>query len=482
MKKTFIIISLLWIAGPAFSQTQIATTNHSTATYSHNQRKIVRDWQENIYVVFTDILDDNIVIMGVQYDQLSDSWSDPFLITEGNSPTLAIDQNDKILLVYLTNDPEPVIQYSSSTDFNNWTEPVMISFEEYTADMPVADVDSLNVLNVLWRDCQDGWWDSRLCYAGVIADTLVQNKVVLERENIWDLAIANHLQYASNDLYFAVEFFMDTIQFFRSTNHTDSVELLYQQTGMFPGITFNYNYSYGWEEGNNVRFLMKHSNHLFEVEYGFMGTNTFIENQLPYEGDFICIDNLAPPIGYSFLFIEDDMLKHGFSYGSLWDWSTIMSSISSNHEISNPNIAYKHFNPLFVDFVWMESTSNEYKIMYMRDDKHQYMPGIHDDEAGKGFSLTGGPNPFSQSIHLNVVAEEARDKTPPSIEIFSVQGQLVTHLNSDREEFINTTGETRFLYEWDGTGSSGDRVKQGIYLVRCSYDRKRVVRKIVFEP
>ncbi|MCB2219355.1 MAG: hypothetical protein KQI35_03095 [Bacteroidetes bacterium] len=482
MKKLLLLSTLFWISIFAFPQTQIATSNHSVATYGHNQRKIVRDWQENIYVVYTDVVEDDIVIMGLRYDQASEAWSTPQFIISGNAPTLAIDQDDKIMMVYKTNDPEPKINYISTLDFTNWEDPIIISFNDYEADMPVADVDSTGILNVLWIDHGNDPSDTRLCYAGIIEDTLIENKVVLNKENIWDISIANHLQYGNNSLFFAIEYWLDTVEFYHSSDHLESIEMLYSNTALFPCITYNSVYPTGWGEEHAVRFLMAKNNVLYEVESGVFGFEPIEHYLYGYQGSFVCIDNIAPPLGYSFLFLNNDKLKHGFSYGSMWNWTTVMSSITGEGEISNPNIAYKHFNPLVVDFIWMENSNDGYNIMYMRDDKYQPMPGINDEEAGKGFSLTGKPNPFSQSIILKVIAEGVNNNQSPHIEIFNIQSHQVAKLDPYQKDFLNSTGETRFLYLWDGTTSTGMSASPGIYLVRCSYNHKRVVRKIVFEP
>jgi hypothetical protein len=482
MKKTALLLTIIWMTWSAFPQTQIATSNHSVATYGHNQRKIVRDWQENIYVVYTDIVENDIVIMGLRYDQASEEWSTPQIILSGNAPTLAIDQDDKILMAYETNDPEPQIMYTASDDFFEWLDPITISFQGFKASMPVADVDSTSVLNVLWIDHGMDPNETRLCYAGIIADTLIESKVVMEKEGLYDIAIANHLQYGTNDLFFAIEYWLDTVEFHHSSDHLESVDLLYSNTALFPCITYNSVYPAGWGEEHAVRFLMAKNNVLYEVESGVFGFEPIEHYLNNYQGSFVCIDNIAPPLGYSFLFLNNDILKHGFSYGSLWNWTTLMSSITGESQISNPNIAYKHFNPLIVDFIWMETENNDYKIMYMRDDKYQPMPGIEDDEAGKGFSLTGKPNPFAEFIQLKVITEESINNQKPQLDIFNILSQKIITLTPYQDDFINTTGETRYLFKWDGKASTGAETEAGIYLVRCTFDNKRVVRKIIYEP
>jgi hypothetical protein len=66
--------------------------------------------------------------------------------------------------------------------------------------------------------------------------------------------------------------------------------------------------------------------------------------------------------------MQNGILYHGFSYGSEWNWSTIMDTIAGNPLL--PSIAYKSFNFSYVDFIWMVNNGNGYNIYYKHDPKH----------------------------------------------------------------------------------------------------------------
>jgi len=151
-----------------------------------------------------------------------------------------------------------------------------------------------------------------------------------------------------------------------------------------------------------------------------------------------------------------------------------MSAYQSNYIIRHPSIAYKHFNPLFVDFIWMEEEGDSYGIYHKREDKHVYMPGIEDKEDGKGFSITGNPNPFSDQITLEVLIEE--EGLTPLIAIYNTASQLINSVYPVHQK------KNKFYFNWDGTTTQGIKAKEGIYIVMCTVGDKRTARKIIYQP
>ena len=184
--------------------------------------------------------------------------------------------------------------------------------------------------------------------------------------------------------------------------------------------------------------------------------------------DYVCIDDIMPPIGYSYLYLSYSTLYHNFSYGhwfEQYNMETIYGSM-----ISYPNIAYKHFDPLFVDFIWMDSDSD---IYYMHDEKHVWIPGYPEIQAGGAFSISGHPNPFSESIEINVIVNEKGAE--PQIKVYSIGGKLIKQL-----DFIDgKKGE--FNYKWDGTNEQGTKAEPGTYFVVCTVGENRQANKVLYE-
>ena len=471
MKSKILLATVLLMTLNISGQTLIATSNNPNATANHNQRKIVRDY-ENVYVVFKTFENQEFMIKGVMFSFDDGEWSAEIDIANGNNPTLAISPDGKIHLIYESNDVAPQIMHTASEDFINWLPAHELSGSVYPCRVPVADIDSDGILNVFWIEDVDEMQDN-LVYSSVSNDTIVETRFVCAKEEIVDVAVANHLQYYLNDLFFAIAFNEDSIQFFHSMNYLDSFDTLYQATGTMPCITYNSIDEFMMDEGLVRLLYIDEFDALIEFEY-MVEFGSGWEHQLPVGlVDYVCIDDISPPIGHSFLYMQNGYLKHGFSYGSMFSWYELMETISGNG-ISNPSIAYKHFNPLYVDFIWMEEWAQDFNIYHMQDEKHVFMPQVPEPSNEWGFSVSGRPNPFSEQIVLQVNVENANKV--PIIEIYNTNSQLINELKPFQ------SNDNSYKYLWDGASSNGDIVKPGIYIVLCTQGDNRHASKIVYQP
>jgi len=473
MKSFKLLIIIVCFSYYASAQTIVATTKDPYSTFNHNQRKVVRDMIDNVYVVYTDWVPPVYVIKGIKLDGQTGAWSDPFFITEGYNPTLAISDvfTWDFHLVYQTLDSINMIMYRQSTDFLNWGEEIQLSDSGEISKSPIADIDSLGALNIFWQQ-ENMNITSSLIYTKLLDGIQLERTMICTKNEINDYAIANNLQYMTNDLFFGVEFNQDSVAFFRSTDGMISYDTVYVAAGTQPGITCNSSYEY--EEDSRVRFLyLNPSSYLIEVEVDYYWNVTEI-GEIPVGlVDYYCVDDIAPPIGYSFLFMQSGILHHAFSYGVWWNWSSIMETIYGS-DIAFPSIAYKHFSFDIVDFIWMEGYSAEKSIHYMRDEKHIWNDIDEDSELGKGFSITGFPNPFSDQHKLNIKTDIF--DASPCIEIYNSGSELIIR------PLVKKISEDEYTACWDGRNQSGHRVDPGLYIVLCSVGDKRTARKIILEP
>ncbi len=467
MNKIIIIGMLLFAIIDANTQTLIATTSNPEATANHNQRKIVRDTSGKIYIVFTDSLNQECVIKGIKYDSLT-GWSNATYLFNGTNPTLSINKDGKIYLIYESNDSISKIMYTGTTDFLSWITPVTLSDTSIKSTSAVADVDSMSKVNVFWIE-KNSPLNNTLVYAGIVNDTLSQKINVVTKNEISDIAIANHLQYANNDLFFAFQFNVDSIVFFKSNDNMQSLDTVYETKGYQPCITFNsYDTSYYVED--IARFLyIDNSEGLIEIEYD-CSLNTINSSQLLFDTiNYVCIDDVVPPIGYSYLFMKNGVLYHDFSYG-LWGSVSILDTISDNP--INPSIAYKTFNFYNIDYIWMKNAGTYYNIYYKRDAKHIWV-GLNDLEKNKGFTITGYPNPFSDKLTIKISVENTSET--PQIKIFNSNSQLISVLKP-----VNSLYGKEFKYVWTGMDLNGNIVKSGIYVILCSVGNNITARKVAF--
>jgi hypothetical protein len=460
-----------------FAQTIIATSKSEYATYNHNQRKIVRDSDDNIYVVFLDWESGSYVIKGVKFDSGTSTWNDPFIITEGGGPTLAISDGDEagIHLVFHSIESLKKIKYIFSNDFSNWSDEIILNEENQICDSPVADIDSAGILNVFWRRANPDTTAS-LIYAKLSDGIIVERKLICTKDMISGYAIANSLQYKTNDLFFGIAFNEDSVEFFHSGDGMQTMESVYTAKGSAPGITYN---SYHINNDYCLARLLyvDTESYLMEVEIDADG-NMLAEGQVPVGMiEYYCVDDIAPPIGYSFVFLSPwpSMLYHAFSYGVGWEWFSIIDTVCVNLNPSYPSVAYKHFNFDFVDYIWLDGYGGaENDIFYKRDEKQYWLDIGEDPEKGKGFSITAGPNPFSDKITINILVENRNEV--PSLLIYDAKSRLVKQFEFHS---INPDGYT---ISWDGTNDSGSLVEPGMHIVLVSVGNKRTARKILYQP
>jgi len=468
MKCTTVSFLFLFSFIGVSAQEIIATSKHPFGTANHNQRKIIRDSEGNIYVVFTDSLSKNLTINGVYFNSASEAWSNPVPIAEGTNPTLAISRNNTIYLLYQTNDTISQIRSQFTQDFTEWSESLLVSDSSYSCFLPVADCDSSGSLNGFWVQDNDDGTDS-LQYGKVTDGELVASRSIAMKNDIEDLSIANHLMYTNNDVYFAYQSDDDSIFFCSSGDYLQSFDTVNVSIGFQPGLTFNC-YT-GWPNDNDnhipMLFLDRNQNLIENVHIDY-GISSYKDEILqPGQIDYICVDDIMPPLGYSYLFMKNDSLFHGFSMG--FGFGGILLDTISSHPIY-PSMAYKHFSSEYIDFIWMQESSTDFTIHYKRDDKYEYIYKGIDEELSKEFKITGYPNPFKEV--LNIQVEVALNEQTPSIDIYDTNSRLVASLHPE------SISGNEYFFTWE-TSESAEHIPPGLYFVRCTVGKSRTAKKVI---
>ncbi len=472
MKRLPLIAVYFLLSISIAGQTLIATTNHTYATANHNQRKIVRDSADNVLVIYVDYINQESQIKGLVLDRATQQWGIPFLIIAGTNPTLAISSDDQIYLLYQSNGSNPEIRLVKSTDFQNWSEPLLISETGSKSYVPIADVDSAGNLNTFWKQINPDLTSS-LIYARILGGQVAERKIVFTKAEINDYAIANHLMYMSNRLFFALQWAGDSTGFYYSDDRLQSYIAVFLTEGHQPCITYNSRDDNNPTFVESARFLFLDFYKINEAEsYGSSHCSRTI---LPFVfSETICVDDLSPPIGYSFLSALGSELVHAFSYGCYWNSPVqIMETIDAAQQVSHPTIAYKHYNFEFVDFIWMQGENSPYEIYYMRDSKH-YWTGLEDPDPEKGFTITGSPNPFAESVTFNLKMETIN--ATPVLEVYDVNSRLISTLS------VEQINDREYKATWNGTNQNGETAASGIYVVLCTASKSRAARKVLFQP
>ncbi len=472
MKKTIIYLFFLFVAINLDAQTLIATSNSIDATANQNQRKIVRDSLDNVFVVFVDSTEHGKIINGLWLNRQSNEWSSTVKIVEGTNPTLSINKYGKFSLVFESNDSLGVICYTSSPDFSTWSSIKKISDTDFDCSLPISDCDSSGKFNVFWIKNQPDFKQS-LMYASLYNDTLSLKKTISSKPVINDIAIANHLRNQDDNIMFSMQFSDDSLQFLRLISDSQKIDTLYEALGSQPCVSYNDLISdkdrYYNPNVNSVRImyldsikpLVEAQNHDNELNDNF-----FTRILISQSTDFICIDDILVPLGYGFLFMQNENLYSGFSYGALGGWFTILDTISTNP--MNPSLAYKNFSSLYIDYIWMQSNNDKYDIYYKRNEKQKNV-GIKDYETGKGFSITGYPNPFNDK--LNIEIEINNEKNQPILEIYDINAKKIKILQPTNQV------DRKYYYRWDSDIS----LSSGVFFIKCTVGQKTIVRKVIYK-
>jgi hypothetical protein len=388
MKKPIIYLFLLFAAINLDAQTLIATSNSIEATANHNQRKIVRDSLDNVYVVFVDSTEQGKIIKGLWLNRQSNQWSPAVEIVEGTNPSLSVNKYGKFSLVFESNDSIHAICYTSSMDFFDWLPEKQISDSGYSCHLPVCDSDSKGKFNIFWIKNQADTQQS-LVFASIADDTICSKETITTKNVIHDIAIANHLRNLNDNIIFSLQFSNDSLQFLQLHEDSGKTDTLYEARGSQPCVSYNDLFSendrYYNPDLNSARIMYLDSlKQLVEAQNeGFESGNNFYSRILFSQAtDFICIDDVLVPLGYGFLYMQNENLYSGFSYGSLGGSSTILDTISTSP--MNPSLAYKNFSALYIDYIWMQKNNSSFDIYYKRNEKQKNV-GTKDFETGKGF-------------------------------------------------------------------------------------------------
>lgn len=90
----------------------------------------------------------------------------------------------------------------------------------------------------------------------------------------------------------------------------------------------------------------------------------------------------------------------------------------------------------------------------------------------KSFSLSQNyPNPFFQNTKIGFTTGE---KGNAKLEVYNVLGQRVITL------FDNYTSPNRFIVNWDGRDFQGNKIAEGIYFYRLTFDGQIITKKMLF--
>ncbi len=439
MRIRLLLLTLLF-ACSLNAQTPIATTTDPNALTHHNQRKIVRNYGSEKYVVYSDSSENGLVIKGVSFNG---AWSDPVTITEGKNPFLL----PGYYLVYESCDSVSAIYGRKTDSQNNWGEAHLLSDTNFNCRRPL-----LSRLNILFYIRENDDLTESLIQAEFSNDfSLSEPFDVFSRDSIMDIGIADDLayDYIQYDYYYMISHSDDSINVYYK-NNSNPADLIRSTKGKMPALTYN-------RHGEFNLLYLNNDNQIV------IGNQEVFSSDFPV--DIICVDDILPPVGFSFLFKRRDTLFHAFhDFFNL----EIRDTVPGNP--LNPSIAYLSFSEDYVDYLWMEDKDSLYEIYYKRDAKHNDMNSI-DPDPQDGISMTGYPNPFKKQIHIQI--NSSNWNREPDVSIYNVKSQKVKTLAP------NAFGDGTYKYQWNGESDDGAKLTPGIYFLVCTDGKQKDSRRLI---
>jgi hypothetical protein len=466
-----LIITLLIILGFALqanSQTLIATCNTEFATMNHNQRKIVRDYDHHIYVFYQDYINGSWGIYQVIYDSLTSSWSQPDYLVPGNNPAAAIGFTDSIFLTYRSNDESGKIMLMKKAPDGDWLPPVQISMADSLDNLlPVAEVDMEEKVLVSW--IERGNPDDKVMFYknGTVNEIYVS-------DSISDLSLSTSLQWNIDNAFFvALEESGERVKFFKFYD-INEMEIYLDTLGTKPCQSIGAYSPGNWESLFPRLMYIDDEKNLSLSSVDSWGSYYYIYGPYVLVDGLVfdvAIDDELDPIGFGFLYSDNNGFYNAFASHSEVPEATIIDWLPTY--CYNFSIAYKHFSPTIVDFIWMQNSGQDYGIYYKRSNKIPYDPGLNIKvNKDSGNELWFSSNPFKDKIALKLYTNEA---TRPTVKICDLRGSVIKSITE-----ITHQGDC-FSFEWDGENESGSEVNSATYILNITIGKHVLNNLIVKE-
>jgi hypothetical protein len=473
----------------------IATSNHHLATAYNNGRRLVRDSQDHRYVVYQDVGGD-LPIICLVHSADGKAWSQPDTLADGAFPSLAIDQTDRLFLVWQAADTSGIYFTYRNDSGMSWQTPYreisQVSAER--TQFPVIEAGYRRI-HIAWQ--QDFYLQPWRCVQGIFYSFIAldslessfarpSNISCSEHDSKFP-SIAHNLAFEEGNLHAvwydstSTDSSMMTMIMYRAVDETLGVwnpplssnpSFLSENCGV-DGVHPAVSVGFGdfahvvWGTLERDRFF----SYFFEIE-GLQYLNPY---EIQDDADpFICVDDVyihtssivwtnRDQIFYSQIFFPQNYLT----------FPVILSDVPQSKKF-HPGVCYKHFNQDSLDVVWSEGNNAPYKIMYRRMKKNYSYQEVEHTEAEnqlpqKLILKPNYPNPFNSFTTIRYDLPRSGFVT---LEIYNFLGQKLRTLVAEDQK------QGEYQINWDGHDEWGNLLPSGIYLSQLRADHQIFVRKI----
>jgi len=422
-------VAALALLADGFAAQRIASTGSPYALYGWEQRKVARDSEGALSVVYTgteSTHDESSVCFVRSIDSGRVMWTGADTLARGYSPAIAIGRDDCLHVTYRANHS---IAYLRRTPGGVWTEPLWLA----GSGVPSIDVDSSGRAHVVWVE------DGVVRYCRVDADSVSAVMTILSKRGasyVESATIAGDLGYRSDRMYVAYDYhcadgpvFLGTaIGMLRSSSGGEQWCTVVGDDDTLPHCPAHFErvdgsrpvlaIAYTENDYDEAAVMLYESESYLRclLAYWRMGTeaefDTFTLGPVQ-EGEY-GIDNPTLPLGLGFSYVANrgDAIVHGYttwhpanSFGGPYVGTSINNVVHNHRAPFLPSITYKQYKYDSVDVIWMEreieSADTTYEIMYERMPKG-LMTGVAQPVRPTGararpaltpstmFDLTGG--------------------------------------------------------------------------------------------
>ncbi|MBC7185802.1 MAG: hypothetical protein H5U38_02090 [Calditrichaeota bacterium] len=460
----------------------VATSSSPLATAFNNGRRMVRDSRDNRYLVYQDLIDGRPTVCFVRSSD-GKLWSAPVTLAEGCFPSLAIDEHDRLFLVWQSQDSTQILCSWSADGGNTWQtfpstlNPVAFS-GKLTAEFPVVEAGARQ-LYFAWRQQVSGptgtWHD--VFFASLPIDSLEPSSYCFrgigqQSADARFAALACNLSFLDDGSVHVVwadstTFGGERICYRRMDERTrvwtpplDSLPLDLSSgrsllTHRHPAISVG--------EGEIVHVVWDHgSGGGFHSLLLFGNPPAHFDEEVSTWGEaMVCVDDVYLKSSALVWVSQDEVYYMQARDGTLLYPDPVPVSERDGVPSRYPSVCYKKFRADSLDVVWTDGSEAPYRILYRRMAKI-YRGGQSVDEPATGgparFALLSShPNPFlARTVIRYAVAVPGRVR----LEVVNVLGQRVRTL-VDRPE---TPGA--YQVGWDGRDEQGSDLPGGVYLCR----------------
>jgi len=471
----------------------VATSQSPVATAYNNGRRMVRDSRDTRYLVYQDLAGG---VPLVCFTRSSDGkvWSVPEVIAEGAFPSLAIDQRDRLFLVWQSPDASQIFFTFSTDGGASWRwppetlNPVPLS-GVWPARYPVVEAGATRV-HFAWQEQVSGpagaW--QHILYGSLRLDSLEGSTpgwTGLSQPGIDAQfpALAYNLDFSQGSVH---------LVWYDSTQTGDQAicyRRLEEATGMWtppleqPPWDLSRGRAYsGYAHpaisvggGEVVHVVWQHIRGFHSLLFLGMGE---LQERFDWE-----VSSSGEPM----VCVDDVYLKHSalvwvdhdeVYYMQARDGAPISSdyiAISAVDGVPSrfPSVCYKHFRADSLDVVWTDGSEPPYRVFYRRVQKIH--PGQAVQEPGTGIParlvlLPSYPNPFNSSTLI-------RYELPSAARVhLAMYNALGVRLDVLADEWQAAGGHQ---VRWDGIDAAGRRLPSGVYLCRLTAGTAALERKLV---